>query len=56
MGAGLAIDGAWGSSTQLAYARMLTKLDVNGDPTRSVDSYRGLLGRIARHGFRNQAF
>lgn len=29
---------------------------VSGDPTRSVAAYRTLLGRIARHGFRNRAF
>lgn len=56
MGAGLAIDGAWGPNTQRAYARMLNKLDVNGDPTGSVEVYRTLLGRIARHGLRNKAF
>lgn len=56
MGSSLAIDGAWGPATQKAYAKMLDKLDVKGDPTTSVDSYRGMLTRIAKRGFRNQAF
>jgi len=56
MGSGIAIDGAWGPNTQREYGRMLNRLGVGGDPTSSVEIYRSLLGRIARHGFRNTAF
>lgn len=56
MGSGLAIDGDWGSNTEREYGRMRNRLGISGDPTASIDVYRTLLARIARHGFRDTAF
>ncbi|MCM2578736.1 extensin family protein [Streptomyces meridianus] len=56
MGSGLAVDGIWGSKTQSAFTQAKNKLSIEGDPHTNLDSWRNMLARIARHGFRDDAF
>jgi hypothetical protein len=56
MGSGLAVDGVWGPATQGAFDKAKNRLGITGNPHQNLDSWRNMLARVARHGFRDQAF
>ncbi|MDT0378220.1 extensin family protein [Streptomyces sp. DSM 42041] len=56
MGAGIAVDGVWGPQTEKWFNRARNRLSIEGNPHASIDSWRTMLARVARHGFRNEAF
>jgi hypothetical protein len=56
MGSGLAVDGIWGPATQRAFDQAKNRLGITGDPHQNLTAWRNMLARIARHGFRDQAF
>lgn len=56
MGSGLAVDGIWGSRTQSAFNQAKNRLGITGDPHQTISAWRNMLARVARHGFRDQAF
>jgi Extensin-like protein C-terminus len=53
-GAGLVIDGDWGTNTQNAFNSLKSKLGVTGDPHTSSSVWQGMLSKIATKGFANQ--
>ncbi|MCZ2525025.1 hypothetical protein GQS52_24155 [Streptomyces sp. SCUT-3] len=55
MGAGLAVDGVWGSNTQTWFNRAKTRLSIEGDPHTDLTAWRNMLARISRHGFSDTA-
>jgi hypothetical protein len=56
MGAGIAVDGIWGPQTQKWFGRAKNRLSIEGNPHQNIKSWRNMLARVARHGFRDQAF
>lgn len=56
MGAGLAVDGAWGALTEDAFQRSRRRLQVTSDPFTRPRSWRRYLWRVAMHGFANKSY
>lgn len=56
MGAGIAVDGIWGPQTQKWFGRAKNRLSIEGNPHDNIKSWRNMLARVARHGFRDEAF
>lgn len=55
LGAGIAVDGVWGSRTQQEVTKLKNRLNVSGDLQRNQAAVSKLLRGIAVHGFRDQA-
>ncbi|MBW1599717.1 extensin family protein [Streptomyces sp. JJ38] len=56
MGSGLAVDGIWGPKTNGAFSTAKNRLNISGNPHTELDAWRTMLARVARHGFRDDAF
>src|SRR5215207_9074264 len=56
IGSSLAVDGAWGSLTQAAFATASSRLGVTGDTHTSSTAWITWTERAAARGFANQAF
>lgn len=54
LGSGIAVDGAWGPSTQGQVSKLKQRLDVSGDLQRDRTAVRHLLRGIADAGFRDR--
>ncbi|GAA4657218.1 hypothetical protein GCM10023347_04660 [Streptomyces chumphonensis] len=56
MGSGLAVDGIWGPNTDNAFGQAKNRLGISGNPHADLNAWRNMLARVARHGFRDEAF